>query len=180
MSTKLSVEEVLANLERRAADHREQEAFHAQREAHHREQRALHGAELEAVLMSLESFRAVAATAIDLVRIETQSTPAQPETEAPAPPVQPIQEDGELPPPGRSMVSRLLRQIAMSPSLAEPFGPKAGAEEANRRFGDRLPGPVGTRTASDVLRQMRAEGLILLVREGKAVQEALYTRRERG
>ena len=173
MSTKLSVEDVLANLERRAADHREQEAFHAQREADHGEQRAFHASELASVLRSLESFRAVAAEAVGLVREEEPSAPAQPEAEAP------VQEE-ELPPPGRLMVGRLLRRIAMSPSLPEPFWPKAVAAEANRRFGDRLPGPIGTRTASDVLRQMRAEGQIQLARKGKAVHEALYTRRQRG
>lgn len=175
MGTKLSVEEVLANLERRAAVHREQEALHAQQEAHHHEQRMFHASELEAVLRSLESFREVAAKAVGLVRIEEPPAPAQPEAEVPPAPV-----SEELPPPGRSMISRLLRRVAWSSSLAEPFGPTAVAEEANRRFGSRLSEPIGTRTASDVLRQMRAQGLLELARKGKAFHEALYTRRQRG
>jgi hypothetical protein len=38
MSSKLSVEEVLSNLERRAVFHREQEALHARQAVHHQEQ----------------------------------------------------------------------------------------------------------------------------------------------
>lgn len=68
MSSKLSVEEVLANLEQRAAFHREQEALHAEQEAHHREQRALHAAELETVLQNLDAFRTAATTAVGLAR----------------------------------------------------------------------------------------------------------------
>lgn len=164
MSSKLSVEEVLSQLELRAAFHREREAFHSQQEARHREERALHAAELEKVLQSLEAFRTAAATAVDLARAVAKSIPIEEET---------------LPPPGRLMVGRLLRKIVQSPSLAEPFGATAVAAEANRRFADRLPGPVDRRTASDVLRRMLAEGAIRLVREGKAFHEALYTRSPR-
>jgi len=60
MSPKLSVEEVLAQLEQHAVFHREREAFHS------REERALHAAELEKILENLEAFRTVAATAVDL------------------------------------------------------------------------------------------------------------------
>jgi hypothetical protein len=166
MSTKLSVEEVLSRLERRAADHHDREAFHAQQEVNHRDQRALHAAELETVLQSLEAFRAVAATAVDLARVAARSVPAAAE--------EPKAE--ESPPPGRLMVGRLLRRVVESPSLAEPFGASAVAAEANRRFADRLPGPVGPRTASDVLRRMLAAGEIQLAREGKAFHQALYCR----
>ena len=46
MSAKLSVEDVVANLEARAAFHGEQEALHAQQEVHHREQRTAHAASI--------------------------------------------------------------------------------------------------------------------------------------
>lgn len=165
MSSKLSVEEVLANLEQRAAFHREQEALHAEQEAHHREQRALHAAELATVLQNLEAFRTAAATAVELARpVAAKAAKAT---------------EQELPPSGRLMVGRLLRRIALSPSLAEPFGPSAVAAEANRRFADRLPSPVGTRTASDVLRRMLANGELQLASRGKAFHEATYTRRPR-
>jgi hypothetical protein len=67
MSTRLSIEEMLSQLEKREAFHREQEAFHAEQEAfhgqqqvHHREQRAVHAAELEKVRESLATFRTAA------------------------------------------------------------------------------------------------------------------------
>src|SRR3982750_153728 len=75
MGAKLSVEEVVGNLERRVVFHREQEAlhtqqvvFHTQQEEHHREQQALHAAELQKVLQSLETFRTAAGTAVDLAQ----------------------------------------------------------------------------------------------------------------
>ncbi|HYG62276.1 MAG TPA: hypothetical protein VEL74_06825 [Thermoanaerobaculia bacterium] len=163
MSSKLSVEEVLSNLEARAATLRGEEAFHEQQEGFHREQRELRAAELEKVLASLEAFRGAAAAAAGLA-LPAAARPAAASGQE------------KLPPPGRLMVGRLLRAVVESPSLAEPFGATAVAAEANRRFSDRLPAPVGPRTASDVLRRMLAEGAIQRVREGKASQEALYRR----
>lgn len=164
MSAKLSVEEVLANLEQRAVFHREQESFHAQQEIHHREQRAVHAAELATVLQSLEAFRTVAATAVELARPIVAS------------PVPAAVDEEELPPPGRLRVSQLIRRVAESPGLQEPFGPSAVAKEFNRRYAQRLGQGIGPRTASDVLRRMRAEGWLRVARKGKAVHEALYTR----
>jgi hypothetical protein len=165
MSSKLSVEEVLANLEKRAVALREQEAFHAQQEAHHREQRALCAAELEKVQQNLEAFRAVSTTAVDLVRPLAASSVSSAAVA-----------EEEIPPPGRLQVGRMLRMVIESPNLAEPFGATAVAEEANRRFGDHLREVIGPRTASDVLRRMLGEGEIELVRKGKAFYEALYRR----
>lgn len=164
MSSKLSVEEVLAQLEQRAVFHREREGFHAEQEIHHRDERALHAAELEKVLKSLESFRTVSAAAVDLARPLPK----------PAPPV-----EETLPASGRLMISRLLRQAVESPDLEEPFGATAVAAEANRRYAKHLKEPVGPRTASDVLRRMHAAGEIDLAREGRAFHEALYSRRPR-
>ncbi len=159
MSSKLSVEEVLSQLEQRAAFHREREAFHSQQEARHKEERTLHADELEKVLQSLEAFRAAAATAVDFSRSAAA----------------PISDVETLPPAGRLQISRLLRSVILSPALPEPFGASAVAAEANRRIRDRLP-PVDRRTASDVLRRMLAERAIRLARKGKAFHEALYTR----
>lgn len=166
MSAKVSIEEVLANLEQRAAFHREQEALHAQQEAHHREKRAAHAAELAAVQQSLEAFRTAAETAVGLAR---------PVAAPPVPAI--VEEVEELPPPGRLRVSKLIQRVVASPGLQEPFGPSAVAEEFNRRYAPRLGQDVAPRTASDVLRRMLAEGRIRLARKGKAVHEALYTRR---
>ncbi|HEX4961857.1 MAG TPA: hypothetical protein VF173_13520 [Thermoanaerobaculia bacterium] len=166
METKLSIEEVLSNLEARAIFLRDQEAFHAQQEVHHREQRAAFAAELAKVQQNLEAFRTALASTADLALL-SPAPPAAGEAELPA----------KLPAPGRLMVGRLLRLVAKSPGLAEPFGPTAVAAEVNRRFPDRLEEPVGPRAASDALRRMLAEGELDLVRKGKAAHEALYTRR---
>jgi hypothetical protein len=166
MSSKLSVEEVLANLEQRATFHRNQEVLHAQQEVHHQEQRELHASELAKVQQSLEAFRAAVPSAMELaVPVSTRSAPDVPQV--------------ELPPKGRLMVSRLLRQIALSPTLAEPFGPSSLAAAANRGFSGRLPRPVGQRAASDVLRRMLADREIELARDGKAFHEAQYVRTRR-
>jgi hypothetical protein len=168
MSAKLSVEDVLANLEQRAGFHREQEAFHAQQEVHHREQRAVHAAELATVEKSLEAFRNAAATAVDLARPADGGPVPAPAESAPA---------EELPPPNRNQVGRLIWRIVASPGLAEPFGPSAVAAELNRRYGPRLRKTISTRTASNVLRRLLAEGHIRQARQGKPVHEALYTRK---
>jgi hypothetical protein len=167
MGSKLSVDEVLSNLERRAEIHREQAAFHAGHAAHHQEQQALHETELEKVLQSLEAFRGVAASAVDLA----QALP--PAVSSAAPAIDPAM----LPHPGRKMVARLLKLVLESPELQEPFGATTVAAEVNRRFAERLSKPVEARTASDVLRRIAAEGGIVLVREGIPFHEALYKRR---
>lgn len=166
MRSKLSVEDVLANLEERLSFHRAQEALHAQQETLHQKQRAFHAAEVAKVQQNLDAFRAVVPSVMELAApARIRSGNAMPQV--------------EMPPDGRLMVSRLLRQIALSPALAEPFGPTVLAAEANRAFSDRLPRPIGRRTASDVLRRMLAAGEIQLSRDGKAFHEALYVRRSR-
>lgn len=166
MSSKLSLEEVLANLEQRVTFHRDKEALHAQQEGHHQEQRTLHAAELAKAQQSLEALRAALPSAIELAApVRTRSAPKISQV--------------DLPPKGRLMVSRLLRQVSLSPALAEPFGPTSLAAEVNRAFSDRLPSPVGQRAASDVLRRMLAAGEIELARDGKAFHEALYVRTRR-
>src|SRR6185295_17155922 len=74
---------------------------------------------------------------------------------------QPLQRRAELeiPPPGRKRVGRMVELVAESPDLQEPFGPTAVAEEVSRRYADHIEEPVGSRTASDVLRRMLADGL---------------------
>ncbi|HEV7507310.1 MAG TPA: hypothetical protein VGS07_20650 [Thermoanaerobaculia bacterium] len=163
MSSKLSAEEILSHLETRAVVLRERAELHAQQEAHHREQRAAVAAELEKVQMNLEALRTALDSMVDL-----------PLTAA-APAAMVVEKD--LPAPGRLMVGRLVRRVALTPGLAEPFGATNVAAEVNRRYPDRLEEPVGTRVSSDVLRRMLAEGELDLVRKGKASHEAWYRRR---
>jgi len=162
MSSDLSVARVLAKLEARATLHREQQAFHAQQETHHREQRALHEAELETVNQNLEAFRSVAATAVDLATRATAEPPSSTSLDI---------ESGW----GRLMISRMIRAVVDSQVVGgEPFGGAEIAEEANKRFADRLRRPIDSRTAGDVLRRMRLEKRIHLLRMGKPFYEALY------
>jgi hypothetical protein len=162
MSSEMSVARVLAKLEARAAVHREQQAFHAQKEAHHREQRELHEAELEKVNANLEAFRSAATTAVGLA--------TQPAAEPPSSTSLDIESGW-----GRLMVSRMIRAVVESQAFGgEPFGGSDVAEEANKRFADRLGRPIDSRTAGDVLRRMRREKRIHLVRLGVPHYEALY------
>lgn len=164
MSAERSVKELLSNLEGWEALHREKAAFHAQQEVYHREQRALHEADLAKVLQNLEAFRSTAAAVVEI---------APP----PAPEPTPVVIEPKLPSPGRLMVSRLLTLAVKSPDLKEPFSPTALAAEANHRYADRLTKPIGSRTASDVLRRLLAEGKVRRVSKGTAFHEALYARR---
>jgi ParB-like chromosome segregation protein Spo0J len=166
MSTKLSVEDVLATLEARAIHHRDREAFHAQQEAHHREQRTLHAAELAKVEESLESFRVAAPKALELAR-ERIGPPEERAADL-------SQEDVAA--SGRTPESRRIRRAVASWNAEEPFGPTAVAGEVNRRHRGALKKPVDARAVSNVLRRMHTEGKLHLVRPGKAFHEALYRR----
>jgi hypothetical protein len=162
MSSEMSVARVLAKLEARAALHLEHQAFHAQKEAHHREQRELHEAELETVNANLETFRSVATTAVGLATQVTAQSPSSTSLDI---------ESGW----GRLMVSRMIRAVVESqPFGGEPFGGTDIVEEANKRFADRLRRPIDSRAAGDVLRRMRREKRIHLVRLGIPHYEALY------
>jgi hypothetical protein len=159
MSTKLSVAEILANLEKKLAFHREQEAFHIQQEEHHREQRAVHTAEIENVAQHLEAFKAVALPAAEL------ATP---------PPAPPPLEETDLGP--RPLLSKLITRVAISWPSGEPMTPSSVAAEVNRRYPTKLKRRVDARLASVTLRRLRDTGQLHLVREGKAHHEAVYSR----
>jgi hypothetical protein len=164
MSSKISVADVLANLESRAAFHREREAFHAGQEEQHRGERERHAAELERVLHNLDAFRTASASAVEIIQ--------QPQPQEPEPPAPQV----DSPVTGKLMVSRAIRAVVASWKEGEPFGATAVAAEVNRRFADRLRRPVRPRATSDVLRRMSRSRLIQQVRRGKALAEGLYTR----
>ncbi|MEA2604589.1 MAG: hypothetical protein QOF89_5581 [Acidobacteriota bacterium] len=160
MSTNLSVAEILANLEKKLAFHREQEAFHIQQEAHHREQRGVHTAEIENVAQHLEAFKKVALPAAEL------ATP---------PPAPPPPEETDLGP--RPLLSKLITRVAVSwPPGGETMTPTSVAAEVNRRYPTKLKRRVDARLASVTLRRLRDSGQLHLVREGKAHHEAVYSK----
>jgi hypothetical protein len=160
MISKLSVADVMANLESRAAFHREQEVFHGMQEEKHREERIRHAEELRRIVESLESFR----TAVGLAQAPQPAVSAA-GTSAP---------EVRLPASGRLMVSRLVRLVVAGREGSEAFGASAVAAEVNRRFAGRHHPPLDPRTVSDVLRRMSQARQIHLVRPGKAFSEAFY------
>lgn len=163
MSSKLSVAEVLAGLEARVAHHEERERHHAAQEAHHREQRAAHAAELETVRQTLESFRAVASSAVDLARPLAAPVQAAPPVEA------------ESKRSGRLMQSRLIRAVVESQGT-DSFQAKDIAAEVNRRYGAKLRRPIDNRAAGNILRRMKDEGALHVVRKGTAFHETFYAK----
>jgi hypothetical protein len=165
MSTALSVAQILERLEKRLALHREKAEFHTQQEVHHREEAARHTAEMEKVSRHLEAFKATAMTAADLAQ---EADPAPP-------PVKQEEDDRELL-GKRIMVSRLVAKVVDRMRDGESFGAAEIAAETNRRYRSLLQRPVDARTVSVTLRRLRQSGRIRLVREGKALQEALYAK----
>lgn len=161
MSSKLSVAQILANLEARYAFHREQEALHAREEAHHREQRTAHAAEMEKVHGRLESFKAASES---LEELAEEPIPGQT-------PKQSVPDFGS----GRPTPTRMIRAVVESHRPGDRFGANGVAAEVNRRYPDKLDAPVDGRAVSVVLRRMRDERKIYLVRPGKAHFEALYS-----
>jgi hypothetical protein len=162
MRSKLSVSQVVANLEARLAFHRQQEELHAQQEAHHGEQRALHAAEIEKVQAGLVPFRTAAESVEELA-------------EEPVPGLKPKQQAPDLG-PGQTKPTRVIRALVESYEPGERFGANTVAAEVNRSHPDKLDTPVDGRAVSVVLRRMREERRIHLVRPGKAYAEALYSR----
>jgi hypothetical protein len=159
MSTKLSVAEILANLEKKLAFHREQEIFHTQQETLHREQRAVHAAEIENVSQHLEAFKTVALPAAEL---------AAPQ------PASPLPEETDLGP--RPLISKLITRVVASWPAGETLTSSSIAAEVNRRYPAKLKHLIDARLASVTLRRLRDDGRLRLVREGKAHHEAVYTK----
>jgi hypothetical protein len=164
MSANLSVAEILANLERQMAFHKERKDHHAEQEAFHREQGTVHAERYEAVARSYEAFKETAGMAAEIAA----------HTPVPAPEAPPVEEA----PPLRRPVdrARLVARVVGELPAGEAFGPSRLAEEANRRYSRRLGKTVDSRMASGILRRLLAEGEVRLVRKGGSHREALYTR----
>jgi hypothetical protein len=175
VSAKLSLEEILARLEAQMALHQEREAYHAgqatyhqEQEVLHREQRALHAAKLETITLHYEAFKA---TAGPVAEIAGRAAAAPPE---PPPQTEPREE--EAPQGPESSRSRLVARWVEGLAAGEVFGPSRAAAEVNRRFGRHLSRPADARLASSVLRHLRAQGVLRVVKKGSAHQEALYAK----
>lgn len=164
MSREISVARMLSELEKRIAHHERLEAVHAQQEIHHREQRALHAAELETARERYAAFKA-AADAADELMARARDKPA-PEI--------------ELPPGKPVVISRLVARMIAVKDPEEVFGATALAAEINQRFKGRLRRQVQHRTVGTILRRLARDRYLRVVREGRAVHEALYSRGDWG
>src|SRR5688500_3181067 len=106
MSLKLSLGEILENLERQVVFHGEQAAIHGQEEERHRNQRAVHEAELEKATRHLEALRTVAVPASEMAA-------------PPASSKAPVSEDADLGP--NPKLSTLIARILESRPAGETF-----------------------------------------------------------
>lgn len=179
VSVKLSLEQVLANLEAQVAFHKEREAEHARQEVwhqeqalFHKEQRARHAAEHEEVCRHYETFKATALPAAEVAaRAVVPPPPAVPEEPPLAEP--PLEEEPlEAPYPRARLVARWVEKLP----AGEVFGAARAVEEVNRRYARDLAKPATFRQASATLRRLCDHGVIRLVRQGGAHQESLYTK----
>jgi hypothetical protein len=164
MGSKLSVDQMLQQLEARVAYHRERQAFHAQQEAHHHEQSTGHAAELAAATERLEAFRA-AAEAADELLARSQTGAARPAADA----------DEDLG-KGRPL-SRMIARVLEDKAPDEIFAPKAVAKEVNQRWGAKLRRRADPRTVAATLRRWAVSGRIHRAREGRAYHESLYVKK---
>jgi hypothetical protein len=161
MSTKLSVEEILAHLETQMADHKQREEHHAEREAFHRERKEVHSAEHETIARHYEAFKATAGSAVELA-VRTGMVPKSSVRDLA---------------PGRAVVrSQLAARLVAEIPEGEIFQASTLAAEVNRRYREALRKPADSRLVSAALRRMAAKGAIRLAERGSAHREARYTK----
>lgn len=163
MSREISVARMMTELQKRIADHERLEAFHAQQEVHHREQRAHHAAELQTTRERFAAFQAAADAAGELV-VRSKGKPDA--------------EEIELPPGKPVMISRLIARIIADKEPEEVFGGISLAAEINQRFQGRLRRKVQHRSVAATLRRLAKAGYLRVIRPGRAVHEALYSKGE--
>jgi hypothetical protein len=173
VSAKLSLEEILARLERKMAFHREREAYHAGQESYHqeqevfhRDQRAFHAAELATIAQHYEAFKASAGPAAEIAGRNDGALPEPPPQEPPA--------DEAAPQGIEARRSRMIVRWVQGLPAGEVFGPSRAAEEINRRFGRYLAKPADLRVASSALRRLLAQGVLRIAQRGTAHHESLY------
>lgn len=161
MSTKLSVEEILAHLETQMAHHKQKEEHHAEREAFHHEQKAVHAAEYETIVRHYEAFKATAGTAVE---IAVRTGMAHKSSVRDLPPGRPV------------LRSQLVARLVAELPEGEIFQATTLAAEVNRRYQEALRKPADSRLVSAALRRLAANGTIRLAERGTAHREARYTK----
>jgi hypothetical protein len=162
MVSSLSLGQILAGLEARIASLREREAHHAEREAFHQEQRAAYGAELAKITERFEALRSSAAAVAELGILP------------PAPP-EPVETD-DLPAGRKVSINLAVRKVVSGLPPDQPFGPREVMQEVNRRYAERLGGPVDMRKVSVSLRWLADTGHIHRAYRGRPHKESKYLR----
>lgn len=163
MTEGLSLKEMLADLERRLAFHRAQEAIHAQQETVHRDERARHAAAVETVAQQLAALQEASSSAESFLR---EAAPL------PAPPAPPAK-DAEAPPRlGSQMIGLVVRDWPADRS----FTARAVTAEVNRRFAEALRRPISLPTVARTLLRFKKKGRLRVVREGVSHKESVYKR----
>jgi hypothetical protein len=163
MGSKLSVDQILEQLQAKVARHAERQAFHAQQEALHRDQGAVHAAELAAATERLEAFRAAAEAAGEMLE-RSHAAAVHQDQEA--------EEDFGK---GRKL-SRMIARVLEGKKPDEVFGPTAVTDEINRRWGSKLRRKADPRNVAATLRRWAISGRIHCGRAGRAYHESLYVK----
>jgi hypothetical protein len=164
MSRELPVASILKELQARIGHHQGREAFHAEQVAFHQQQRERHAAELQTARERFEAFQAAADAAGELV--------ARPREEKAV--------DDSIPAGKGAVLSKLAARVVAAKGPLERFGAKDVTREIRERYGARLDRKIDSRTIAAKLRRMARAGKIHLVREGRALYEALYTKSPAG
>jgi hypothetical protein len=164
MGSKLSVDQILEQLQAKVAHHAERRAFHAQQEAFHHDQAAVHGTELAAATERLEAFRAAAEAAGELLERSQAAT------------VRPADKDADEDLGKGRKLSRLIARVLESKRPDEVFGPAAVTDEINERWGSKLRRKADPRNVAATLRRWAISGRIHRTKAGRAYHESLYVK----
>jgi hypothetical protein len=162
VSSKLSIAEVLVDLEAQIAELEKQDAFHAEREEFHRGQRADCAGKLETIRTKYEAFQAAASEVEEVVRKRDSAPPAP-------------SEDMEV----RTTMSKLVAQVVTGKREDERFTASELAMEINRRFPKSLRQPAAARPVALALRRLVDQGEAREAEKGKPFHEAVYAKNVR-
>lgn len=162
MSLNLSLAQMLAQLEKKVALHRERQGFHAEQEALHRDKAVHHASELETALARLEALRAAAEAAGELLERD----------KAAAPP--PAEADDTLDVRRKRALSRMVGRVLEGLRPDETFGATSVTRSIEERWGAKLRRRPDPRSVAAALRRRALAGRIHQVREGRAHYESLY------
>jgi hypothetical protein len=162
VSSKLSIAEVLVDLEAQIAELEKLDAFHAEKEEFHRGQRADCASRLAALRKKHEAFQTAAAEVAEVVRERPPKPPAPPE-------------DSGVP----ATVSKLAARLVAVKREDERFTASELTAEINRRFPKSLRQPAAPRSVTMALRRLADQGQVREVEKGKPFHEAVYVRNVR-